>query len=142
MILQLYCLGGRVLVPITPPSMVTCSQIVDGGRWKGELAGEQAMKSSRTLVYDTETGTLRYSKTRAALTSRPKSPDSSFKVGDAKLGDNSPAQHKLLAKLHCGVESGTPSTASTISLGAVCHGTSLGDCLKIILCISCLNPRY
>lgn len=83
--------------------MVTCSQIVDGGRW--------TMKSPRPLVYDVETRSLRYCKSRNALNSRLKSPDPIIKVDDAQLGNDSPVQHKLLGKLTCRGGSGIPSIA-------------------------------
>jgi hypothetical protein len=98
--------------------MVTCSQVVDGGRWTGELA-EQAMKSSRPLVYDVETGSLRFSKSRAPLTSRPKSPDPTFKL-DQNQAQACPTQLKpQLGKLHCGAGSGTHPL----------------DCLIALLCV-------
>ncbi|KAG0589835.1 hypothetical protein KC19_1G052200 [Ceratodon purpureus] len=109
--------------------MVTCSQIVDGGRWKEELA-EQAMKSSRPLVYDVETGSLRFFKSRAALNFSPKSPDphftpASFNEYDGEnLGDDSPAQHKILGKLHRGGGSGENSPTCVIQNSAVRSNSS------------------
>jgi len=113
-------------------SMVTCSPVVDGGRWKDGKAEEELQPrktasspsssscSSRTLVYDAETGSLRYSKPSrapaATLNSRspksPCSPASSFKLelSNEHLGEvDSLSRSPPFKQLHCGgfPESGT-----------------------------------
>lgn len=98
---SLRVLGSTVALPF---SMVTSSAVVDGGQCKG--SDGLAKLPSRTLVYDTETGSLRYPKSRTNFKAHPKSPQLTLRSSIFEVDNDQFGVDCYLGRDHHGAGSG------------------------------------